>query len=91
MLEAGRFDGYGLSRTGIDGDTQEAIWVQSSLLSRRLVVASRAEGRRLWRKLSQQIADGWLGPVLHRAMQSLLQDTGIEAPAGQRASKGVCV
>lgn len=26
VLEADRFDGYGLSRTGIDGDTQEAIW-----------------------------------------------------------------
>lgn len=49
--------------------------VQSDVSSSRRG-QSRAEGRRRWRKLSQQIADGWLGPMLHRAMQSLLQDKG---------------
>lgn len=74
VLEAGRFDGYGLSKTGIDGDTQGAI--RSGPVCRLVVSLSCRDRSRGEASLAQALAAncGRLGPVLHRAMQLLLQD-----------------
>ncbi|PKK54474.1 hypothetical protein CI102_1088 [Trichoderma harzianum] len=86
VLEAGRFDGYGLSRTGIDGDTQEAIW---SSPVRCLVVSSWPEQSRGEASLAQALAAnrGRAGAGATQSNAVVAARQGVEAPAGQRASK----
>lgn len=86
VLEAGRFDGYGLSRTGIDVDTQQAIWPSPVCC---LVVSSWPEQSRgeAFFGASSRSKSRTAGAGATQSNAVVAPRQGVDAPAGQRASK----